>query len=166
MRLPPFYSLQENYDIDPDYRAVKARIGGEVTESWLGNNTCAMRLSKSLNYAGKAYRIKKGYGMETVPGADGLNYGFKVAQLKNYLNRLYGHPKVIEKGTKINQNDFLYKQGIIALDVSGWDNATGHFSLWDGTKLLYGDEFTLPTSLPPGLKKATVLVRVSLWECP
>ena len=106
MQLPSYLSLERNYDTDPDYNAVKARIGGGLTASWLGNNTCAMRVSKALNYAGSAYRIKRGQGMEVVKGADGFYYGYRVSELKRYLLSLYGSPKLVEKGSKIKQSDF------------------------------------------------------------
>ncbi len=99
--------------------------------------------------------------MEVIKGGDGLLYGYRVAELKKYMHNVFGSPTIIEKGTKIRQVDFYNKKGIIAFDVSGWSDATGHFSLWDGTKLLYGDEFNLPTS-----GTGVILTRVSLWICP
>ncbi|MES2590340.1 MAG: type VI secretion system amidase effector protein Tae4 [Bacteroidota bacterium] len=161
MQLPSYFSLEQNYDTDSDTNAVKARMGGGLTASWLGNNTCAMRVSKALNYAGVAHRIKRGHGMEVVKGEDGLLYGYRVAELKKYMKSIYGSPKLIEKGTKIKQADFYNRKGIIAFDVKGWSDATGHFSLWDGAKVLYGDEFSLPTT-----GTGVTLVQVSLWVCP
>ena len=165
--LPPFDLLLKNYDTDPDPNAVKKRIGGEVTESWLGNNTCVMRLCKAFNYAGDPYRIRQGMGMEVVKGADKLWYGFKVQQFKQYLNKVYGDAKVIkEKGEKVDEQDFKYKSGIIGIDVSNWRDATGHFSLYDGSKIVYqGDHNYFSMSRVYVDRFTPMLTQVELWIC-
>ncbi len=76
-----------------DANAVKRRIGGELTESWLGNNTCVMRLCKAFNYAGTAYRIRKGMGMNVVKGEDGFWYGFRYRNLRCTLKTCMVMPK-------------------------------------------------------------------------
>lgn len=167
MQLPSFELLAKNYDTDSNVTSVKKRIGGEVTQSWLGNNTCVIRVSKALNYAGEAFRVKRGHGMEVVKGADGFWYGFRVSEFKNYLHRTFGEAKVVkEKGKKINVNDFHNKRGIIGFDVENWTDATGHFSLWDGSKILYdgGHEyFSFPHIKVD--KTTPTLMQVELWEC-
>lgn len=193
--LPPFDLLKQHYDIDPDYNMVKKRIGGEVTQKWLGDNTCAMRVSKAFNYAGGQgkpffehengfpkigvrynpgiYKIRKGHGMSVIHGADKLWYGFRVADIRIYLHRMYGKAQVIkERGKHIKESDFKDKQGIIAFDVKGWDDATGHVTLWDGEKVLYETEeneyFGMSRNLSDLNKKGKpkpVLVGIELWIC-
>jgi hypothetical protein len=189
--LPAFELLKEQYDTDHDPEMVKKRIGGEVTQSWLGNNTCAMRVSKAFNYAGSVgrpandfsvphfpgpyriaqagiYKIHKGKGMAVVKGADDMWYGFRVKEFAKYLHTMYGKAKVIkEKGSKINDNDFRDKQGIIAFDVRGWNDATGHISLWDGKKVLYETSENEYFGMSRDLKDTDhlVLTQVELWVC-
>ena len=117
-------------------------------------NTCAGRMSYALNRSG--IELKKAPAGGSMRGEDGKNYWFRVKDLKNYLKDRFGKgdvehsPKLLSDIltkeifdarvediktnilTKING-----KHGIIVFEVSGWDNATGHFTLWDGTNLVY-----------------------------
>lgn len=147
--------------------SVKRRIGGELTEAWLGANTCVMRVCRSLNYAGKEFQIKAGNQMAVVKGADKLLYGYRVAEFKKYLNKIYGTAFITRKSDKnISDEDFRGTKGIIGFDVLGWSDATGHFSLWDGSKVLFEGShhyFSLPQK--PSFPNTAYLQQVSLWKC-
>ena len=71
LTLPTFEQLEKNYPTGSSFAQVKADIGGGVTQGWLGNNTCVIRMSKAFNYAGSGNAIPGGYaGILTVKGAD------------------------------------------------------------------------------------------------
>lgn len=53
-------------------------------------------------------------------------------------------------------SDFAGSKGIILFEVSGWGDATGHFTLWNGSKVAHGDYFK-----PKG---SAVLKGVKLWK--
>ena len=55
------------------------------------------------------------------------------------INKTYGEPAFelkTEKGI-IDNSSIIGKKGIISFHVSGWGDATGHISLWNGKKVLY-----------------------------
>ncbi|SEO85532.1 Type VI secretion system (T6SS), amidase effector protein 4 [Flavobacterium sp. CF108] len=111
-------------------------------------------------------------------GKDKLNYWYRVRELATYLIDHLGSPEIdikldklqipnaLKKNTgltlfewqqiKTNKNkisDIDWKRlktikGIITFDVSGWNDASGHFTLWDGKNLIYpgGPEHDDPTN--------------------
>ena len=140
--LPNFNTMVEFYPAAEHADEVKERIGGDVNQEHL-HNTCVIRVSEALNYAGhkiphdsEIFRTKR--------GADKLWYGLRVKEFWNYMIRTFGKPDVHEKvdryGIKIPIDNFVGKRGIIAFRVDTWSDATGHFTLWDGKNLLYGGE--------------------------
>lgn len=64
-------------------------------------------------------------------GADGMLYIFRVRELKDYLKAALGVTPITV--TKDFDAAFVNKPGIIAFDVKGWSNASGHVALWDGS---------------------------------
>lgn len=77
----------------------------------------------------------------TAKGGDGMNYFFRVRDLGNYMNATYGAPDI--NGT--SRSLYSGQQGIIEFNVSGWSDATGHFTIWDGNSVGHGDYFN-PTA--------------------
>jgi hypothetical protein len=171
VRLPPFGTLTANYPTDANGEQVKREIGGEMTQSWLGTNTCVMRMSKAFNYAGKTHEIPRHHkGLLTVRGDDKRNYAIRVAEFILYLNEKYGAPDIVKRGNDISLLPFLGKTGLIAWHITGWSDATGHFTLWDGSAGLYvgtHDYFNdFPTADPkPGDPQQPRLTQVDLWIC-
>lgn len=51
----------------------------------------------------------------------------------------YGKPTVTSS-SPIDKSKFSGIRGIIGFRVSTFKDATGHFTLWDGEKLLYGGD--------------------------
>lgn len=111
----------------------KKIIGGDVNADWIAN-TCVIRVSRSLNYAG--HLIPLGFdGFTTVRGADGLRYGIRVEEFRKYLTFMYGPPTFTEDREPLREGapaSFVGVTGIIGFRVKGWVDATGHFDLWDG----------------------------------
>jgi len=125
---------------------VKKQIGGYVNRGWI-TNTCAIRLSRTFNYAGcKAFRIPKnksfgGRKLNTVGGGDYMRYAYRVSEMRRFLRAKLGSPDVVWKNPNkarrqydnegINAPDaFRNERGIILFDVSIWNDATGHLDLW------------------------------------
>ncbi|WP_198431316.1 type VI secretion system amidase effector protein Tae4 [Snodgrassella alvi] len=107
-------------------------IGGKVAsninnpdpkQQW--TNTCAVRMSYILNYSG--LKISPS-GKKTVSGKDKNWYYYRVNYLIDFLKTQWGEPKIIKYPTVIG------KKGIILFQISGWSDATGHATLFDGSK--------------------------------
>ncbi|MBV8326548.1 T6SS effector amidase Tae4 family protein [Chryseobacterium sp.] len=119
-----------------------------------------------------------GTGGGVMSGKNKLFYWLRVKELCSYLANHLGKPEIDIKLDKIQMPDVYKKkknvtstewqqlkamkkvisttewaslrktQGVIVFDVSGWDDATGHFTLWDTQHLIYpgGPEHDDPTS--------------------
>jgi hypothetical protein len=98
---------------------VKREIGGAVDQAWLGENTCVMRLSRGLNYAGAPVPASFP-GLNTVKGADGKNYAYRVADIRGWLRQTFGKPEVdhVKKnGDAFDKSTLSHIKGIIAFDI-------------------------------------------------
>ena len=93
-------------------------------------------MSKALNYSGVLLPKAPSKG-GTIRGKDRRNYWIRIKDLKKYLLDNLKKPTVDKKGGVGVVENFKNKHGIIVFDVSGWNNAGGHFTLWDGIDLLY-----------------------------
>jgi hypothetical protein len=116
----------------PQPEDVKTYIGGNVDADWI-TNTCAIRLSRALNYNGAPIPAKFA-GLHTVKGGDGKRYAFRVRELHQWLDHALGAPDFDTKkkrGDDFDKTQLSGKQGIIGFDIHFAD-ATGHFDLWDG----------------------------------
>lgn len=129
----------------------------EKPNDW--ENTCAARMSYALNRSGIKLPSTGGYSLK---GDDGFRYWMRVKELKAYMAKRFGTPdisyspnpvkQIIDLNTKkitpeiiervnLVKSNFISKiqgkKGIIVFDVTGWGNASGHFTLWDGSDLVY-----------------------------
>ncbi|MEW6761429.1 MAG: T6SS effector amidase Tae4 family protein [Pseudomonadota bacterium] len=119
-------------------------------------NTCAVRMSYALNRSG----LKMGEAPSTdgsPKGADGYRYWIRVSDLKPHLIKQFkgadeeltlptipasmigNVPAMREKYSKRRDlaqawldTKLAGRNGIVVFDVTGWGNASGHFTLWDG----------------------------------
>lgn len=160
---PKWSDMIENYpDSSVDVVTLYTDIGNNLISyynnpktksSW--ENTCAFRMSRGLNYSGfklpynnLSYRAKGSTGGVHI-GQDKLNYWYRVRELGKYLEQHLGSPEfdetLLKAGlgqvkTRLSQdkwNELYNMKGIIMFKVSGWGNASGHFTLWDGKDLIY-----------------------------
>lgn len=152
-QLPPWRALYDNYAGDEESSEdFRARIGGEVDNAQL-TNTCVLRTSEAFNLAGHA--IPRGRaGLYTVRGADKRNYAARVAEFRKYMINVFGQPDVVRTPPKgrpigVDTKDFVGLRGVLCFEVS-FSDATGHFTLWDGSRAVHGDYFNRA-------------FRVSLW---
>jgi hypothetical protein len=126
---------------DIDTEDLYDEIGGglpkllkENPKSW--ENSCTIRMSRGLNYSRMSLPKAPSIG-GTIKGKDGYNYWIRVNDMVTYLERKFGIPEVTEAGGESAVDKFKGRKGIIFFRVTGWHNATGHVTLWDGTDLSY-----------------------------
>jgi hypothetical protein len=127
----------------------KALIGGAADAAWI-TNTCVIRMCRALNYGG--HPVPQGApGFSTVVGADGLRYGYRVLELRSYLVATYGEATLHEERAPQEgagaPASFAGKIGIICFLVKGWDDASGHFDLWNGERVRHAEYFDKASSL-------------------
>jgi hypothetical protein len=96
------------------------------------SNSCATRMSRALNYSGAPVAH---HATGTVSGADGKWYLFRVADLDPEMTTLFGSGKTLSLATW--RADIAGKTGVVKF-TARWANATGHFTLWDGSKMING----------------------------
>jgi hypothetical protein len=158
-----FWNAYPDYISDPDSEAVKKWIGGAIDAPWV-RNTCAVRMSRALNYSG--VRVPAGFpGLRTVKGGDGRNYAFRVAELRKWLPtaQALGKPDfeiTKRRGDAFDKAGLAAMKGIIAFDIH-FSDATGHFDAWDGS------EFTHESGVSTDLGSAGVYwkyaTKITLW---
>lgn len=121
-----------DYGHYPDPAEVKRLIGGAAGGDWI-TNTCALRLSRTLNY-NKVPVPRHFAGLTTVKGADGLRYAFRVREMHKWLDVELGKPAFDlkkKRGDPFDKSPLAPLKGIIGFDIE-FSDATGHLDLWDG----------------------------------
>ena len=98
---------------------MKKRLGGAVTGDWI-TNTCAIRMSHTLNCAGRPIPQMGG---ESIRGKTPTrwNYIFRVKQLSPYIKKVFGPGVTIKAsgGRGVSYESLKGKQGIIYFDTTG-----------------------------------------------
>jgi hypothetical protein len=97
-------------------------------------------MSVALNKSGNDLDIKinnnKGESMYTLTGGDKKEYALRKNDIKDYMKAKYGKADLITKSTDKDFDEQISKiqgqKGVIVFDVSGWGNATGHITIYDG----------------------------------
>jgi hypothetical protein len=187
--------------LTPDLYDVK--IGGSFVKLYDKpgyQNTCAVRMSFGLNRSG--LKLPKAPSGASAQGGDGYIYWLRVSDLKAELGRrfkgadeelslsviptsLLGDNDAMSKlfKTRVKEGQAFIdaklgsRSGIVAFEVAGWGDATGHFTLWDGItkKLAYADGHDQPdknsyyiwlTMLTEadGKPHLVQVVKVKFWE--
>jgi len=126
---------QKIYD-PADSGAKVARIIGGHVEKNVNNpdpkqrwrNTCAVLMSYILNETGMIIPATPG---QTVSGADRRQYFFRVRNLIDFLKEQWGNPEVMNY-PPADGGKFADKKGVILFEISGWSDAKGHATLFDG----------------------------------
>ena len=94
-------------------------------------NTCASRLSHAFNRGGApiSEAIARRAGAETIGTANSERIIFRVTHFRSYLRAAYGEPRA-DTASPFDDS-FRQQRGIIAFNVTGWGDATGHIALFD-----------------------------------
>ena len=127
-----FWAEYPDYGTYPDSDAVKKEIGGAVDAAYIAN-TCAVRLSRGLNYSGAPLPAQFA-GLLTVKGGDGKRYALRVAEMRKWLPQVLGKPDfdhTKKEGEAFAKSTLASMKGIIAFDIR-FSDATGHLDAWDG----------------------------------
>lgn len=122
---------------DPANSGVKVAqiIGGYVAKNinnpdpnrrW--DNTCAVRMSYILNCSGLSIPSIPG---QTASGEDHHHYFFRVKNLIAFLEQQWGKAEIVRYPSS-GGGPLAGKKGVILFEVSGWSNAQGHATLFDG----------------------------------
>ncbi|WP_445116660.1 type VI secretion system amidase effector protein Tae4 [Acinetobacter sp. WZC-1] len=134
---PLFTDLWKNYPVKMAAGDVYGMVGGQANALYVENpigyaNACALRLSRSLNYGGMPIKPStEGY---KVKGADNKPYLLRVREMITFVKKNFGKADTFFKPNKNEDvsSQLKGKQGIIIFRVTGWDDATGHVTLWNG----------------------------------
>jgi hypothetical protein len=148
-----------NFDSD----AVKKKIGGAVDAAWI-TNTCAVRMSRGLNYSYLPVPASFN-GLNTVKGGDGKHYGFRVAEMRKWLPTAdaLGTPDLDlrkKQGEAFDKSTLKDLKGIIAFDIH-FSDATGHLDRWDGTQ--FSHESGQSTDFGDAGQYWALATRITLW---
>jgi hypothetical protein len=134
--IPTLANLQAQYPLGSAAEIAKL-IGGQVEKNFNDPNykaykdTCAIRISRALNYGGDPIpyvgNINNPYVGGTIrsdKGGDDKRYIYSTYDMRVYLNMRYGHGKKFPSSSA--SEDLSGAKGIIAFGFL-------HLDLWDGT---------------------------------
>jgi len=141
MIIPTFSRLWAHYP-NGEAATVKRSIGGNVNLAWV-TNTCTIRISRAFNYSGAPIPGNIP-GLSTIKGGDGKRYAYRVREFHQFLIHHVKAPDIT--------GNVAGHQGLIMFKVSCWNDATGHFDLWDGSKCAHQGYFDIAD-------------QVYLWSC-
>lgn len=128
-------AAQRIYDPSNSGEKVAKLIGGYVEKNinnpdpkqrW--SNTCAVRLSYILNQVGVLVPRIPG---QTVSGTGGHQYFFRVRDLIAFLRQRWGEAEIINY-PPADGGSLAGKKGLVLFEISGWSDAHGHATLFDG----------------------------------
>ncbi len=150
-----FWIEYPDYGTYPDSATVKKEIGGGVDAGYI-TNTCAVRLSRGLNYSGQPLPATFA-GLLMVKGGDGKHYALRVREMRKWLPHVLGSPDFDETkkaGAAFDKSKLAAMKGIIAFDIH-FSDATGHLDAWDGTA--FSSEYKVADYWTPA-------TRITLWS--
>lgn len=160
-----------DHAIYPTLTSLHTFIGGQLANNinvpgfGPNGNTCAVRMSRALNYGSMPIKSKliSQWKLSGLFGADKKLYLFRVADTATYIARTVAVTPVI--ATKDFATAFKGKRGIVAFTVNGWGDATGHLALWDGAgfKEPAHDDFRSLRDDPATPKPEPQTMRMTLW---
>ena len=118
-------------EVNVTVKEVGEKIGGHVQiniVSGVFQNACPIRMSYVFNKCGIFIPVGKKYAV--VSGRDNKLYMYRVKDIIRFLEDSFGTPDLTINSPKLS--DFKGKKGIIVFSGSGWTNARGHVTLWNG----------------------------------
>lgn len=139
MARPSFSSVWNNFRYiygNGSVVSVGDKIGGKVEQNFdlgvtspqLGfTNACAVRMSYALNHSGVT--IERG-PWSTVSGEQGKQYIFRVRDMLKFLRHKFGKPDIAIQNP--DMKELAGEKGILIFTVTGWSDATGHATVWNG----------------------------------
>ena len=123
-------------EVNVPVKEVGEKIGGyvkiniDIPEEQGGfANACPIRMSYVLNSSG--IPIPRSDSYKSVSGADGHQYIYRVPDFIKHMISTFGKPDV-EVHRRPFRKDFEEYKGILIVRGSGWGNASGHITIWNG----------------------------------
>lgn len=147
---------------------VYARVGGQAAEHYQDDpvayaNACALRMSRGFNYGGYVIprgSIIPGRSIYRVRGSDELPYILRVNDVIHFVKHNWGSADMLLQPAEADK--LAGRKGLIVMEVSGWNDATGHVTLWNGTRAGDGSHYHDPRSSSYGTRVS--LTRILFWE--
>lgn len=169
-------SFQMMWDAFPDHvqyptlKDLHTFVGGQLARNidvpGFGpkGNTCAVRVSRALNYAAMplSHKTIKAHKLNPLLGGDKKLYLFRVREMKTYLAHALGVTPV--RVQKDFASAFAGRRGIVSFDIQGWSDASGHIALWDGSSFrepAFDDYRNLQDD--PATTKVEAVTAMRLW---
>lgn len=128
-------AAQRIYEPSSPSEKVARVIGGQVAVNILHvapplrwRNTCVVRMSYILNHCGLSIPVMP---TMTVSGADRRQYFYRIESLQAFILHRWGRPDVALQHPSSGARLQRWK-GVLFFGVSGWRDATGHVTLFDG----------------------------------
>ncbi|WP_196588162.1 type VI secretion system amidase effector protein Tae4 [Aliivibrio fischeri] len=116
------------------------KVGGYAYQLHVENpndyaNACALRMSWAFNHGG--YKIPSGTifsgrNIYRVKGKDERPYILRVEDMIFFIENKWGEPEIDNIKFLDISRKLLGRKGIIIYTISGWDDASGHVTLWNG----------------------------------
>lgn len=165
IKRPKFSDVWSKYPVHMPAKEVYQSVGGEAYELYKQNpagyaNACALRLSIAFNNGGLIITSSStGY---KVKGGDGKNYKYllRVKDMISFVKANLGQPDLtIKTNGQDKESEFMGKNGILIFSVTGWRDASGHVTLWNGRDCGDSCYFTHPADRPD-VKTTEIL----FWE--
>ncbi len=166
MARPSFTRMWNNFPDHVKFRTLGdlyRHLGGKATLNinapgfGENGNACASRMSVALNQSGSLIRPSAKY--KTIGCADKSRIIFNVIGLKTYLNDTFGPPDDDE--TFPFDDAFSGQKGIIAFNVEGWSDASGHIALYNGSQ--YREASDDYSRYKDGTKRT---IKANFWKLP
>lgn len=104
-------------------------------------NTCAAKMSWAINEGNWSSLLRKDF-----QDTKGRPYILSVLGMINRLKSKFGNSD-IKFGNNISKfkNDIFGKKGIIVFLISGWGDANGHVTLWNGSLCIDDSNYFVPS---------------------
>ncbi|WP_377124804.1 T6SS effector amidase Tae4 family protein [Mucilaginibacter antarcticus] len=146
--LPSYADLIAHYPSPTmDAAGVYNLIGGAVKAARVANpydynNSCALRLSRALNYSGAEIPVLS--NGKTMKGADNKNYIFRVSDMYAYLKKVFGEPteKITNPSALVGKSAMSGK-GIYLMQAASYQQfgASGHVTLYKSGNAADGHDY-------------------------
>lgn len=170
LKRPGFQSLWDAYaEVGRLVAAdVYAHVGGQAAEHYQEDpvsyaNACALRMSHGFNYGGYVIprgTIIPGQSIYRVRGSDKLPYILRVNHVIHFIKHNWGSADMVLQPAEAGR--LAGRKGLIVMEVSGWGDATGHVTLWNGDQTGDGSDYHNPRNASYGARVS--LTRILFWE--
>lgn len=140
---PRFSKAWKAYPVGTTAEEAYAKVGGNAEALYKEGaakpdnpyaNACAIRLSRAFNYSDLVIKSGNAITGKRLKGGDGKAYFFRVKDICDFIETQFGKADLTISGGGDNaKKQLLGKKGILIFTITGWRDASGHATLWDGS---------------------------------